>query len=225
MGKQRESVNDCIKFLEADRKAGAKSYDSLGPVQTAQIGMNLAGLSVGADVLDLLETVKDQASVYRYESLKVNAKEDIAYFGIPALLDELIEDYSPEQTYPNIVFYAFALTRLEKTMPQEKYYAGFVHLLLNDYEKAAEAFDQALAEKPQNFNVRYLRGVVSLKRMQKNENKEQASAYLESAYRDFCQSLKNDSTRRICAKCGLREKSDLQFCKLCGTRLLGRINF
>jgi tetratricopeptide (TPR) repeat protein len=223
MGKAREAVSDCIKFLEVDRKlavAYPDSSESLGPGQVAQIGMNLAGIPIGAEVLDFLGIVKEQVDISRYESLKINAKDEIAFFGIPALLDELIEDYSPEQTYPDIVFYDLALTRLKENTPQKKYYEGFAHLLLNDYEKATEAFDQAIEENSQNSNVYYLRGVASIKKIKKSENKEQVSVYLESAHRDFYQSLKNDAIHRICVKCGLREKSGLSFCMLCGSRLI-----
>lgn len=219
LGMAREAALDCIKFLEIDRKSPDLPSNSSRPLQAAQIGLNLAGIPIAPDVLEFLETAKGQVGIFRHESLLVKARQEIISFGIPSLLDELMEHYSPEQSHNDIVFCGLALNWLEKNAPEQKRYMAFVQLLLNNLEKAIEMFDETVLEDILNPHLYYFRGIAFLK-MAKAQNKEYASLYSDKAHSDFSSCLKNNSNFRICPKCGYKESSNLGFCMLCGTRLL-----
>jgi len=217
LGMPRESVWDCIKFLERGGSSDMES-DSFGLLDAAKFGLGIAGIDV-SDFTDVVETVKEKAGIARFETKRIKAQQEIVAFGIPRLLEELIEGYSPERTYDDTRFYFLALRWLEKNNPESGYYIGFVQLLLKNFDEAIRGFDAAITHEHEKPNAYYFRGISFIKKMEKTENMETSRA-LPGANSDFAQALKNDSKWRICPRCGYRTDSKLNYCMLCGMKLL-----
>jgi len=189
LGKIREAVWDCIKFLETDRRTPGTAKD-------------------------LKEALKEGINIARMDLQRNKMKEEILSFGIPTLLEELIEGYDPEGKYNDTHFYDLALSWLEKSSPKNGYYIGFVQLLKKDFGKAIKAFDEAIKENPENPHAYYFRGVALIK-------KEKVKELSERAYSNFEQALKSGFKWRICPECGYRTSSTMNFCMRCGIKLLG----
>jgi tetratricopeptide (TPR) repeat protein len=200
LGMAREAAWDCIKFLEIDNSSPGTTFDIS---------------SVVGIVKGVVDFASDLSKSARVSEMRVQAQQEIFSFGIPKLLEEIMEGYLPEGEYDDIRFYRLALGWVEKG-----YYRGFAHLLLKDFDEAIEEFDEAIIKDPANPNAHYFRGVTFLKKMEKDENREASSGYLERAYSDFGQALKNGFKCRICPGCGYRTDSALGYCMLCGRKLL-----
>lgn len=97
-----------------------------------------------------------------------------------------------------------------------------MYLLLKDFDKAIERFDETIIEDPANPNAYYFRGVAFIKKMEQTEDREVSSRLLEKASSDFSQTLKNGFQWRICPGCGYRTDSTVSYCMLCGRKLLMR---
>jgi tetratricopeptide (TPR) repeat protein len=219
LGMTREAVWDCIKFLEMDRRFPGKGADSFGLLDAAKLGTDIAGVDVLSSILNVLGTVKEQNDVASFEAKKIKMRKEIVSFGIPSLLEELIEGYSPERNYDDVSFYWLALHWLEENSAEKRHYVAFARLLLKDFDNAIVGFDEAIVEDPAKPDAYYFRGVAFLKKVGKTADGESASGN-SGAYLDFCQALKNGFKWRVCPGCGYRTTSELNYCMLCGTKLL-----
>lgn len=143
--------------------------------------------------------------------------QEIYGYDIINVLDELMQDYSPEKGYEDREFYTTAANWLEKNTPQKKRYLGFIQLLLNNPKKATELLDTAIAEDIKDPYAYYFRGIAFLKMA---SSPEKNASFLDMAQSDFSNSLKNNFAFRICPKCGHKESPNLNFCMFCGVKLL-----
>ena len=218
LGRTRESVWDCIRFLEMECKSSGTGSISLGPLDAAKMGIDIAGIDM-PDFLGVLETAKGAINSARFELKRIKMQGEIISFGIPTLLEELMKGYSPDGNYDDAHFYFLALRWLENNSPEKRCYIGFVQLLLKNFDKATEEFEQAIVEDPANPNAYYFRGVALINRTKKTGDREFASRHL-GAYSDFCQALENGFKWRICPECGYRTDITLNYCMLCGAQLL-----
>ncbi len=224
LGYTREAVWDCIKFLGRNYSSGTVS-ESFGLLDVLKLGIGVAGINVSnlveavGTVKDAVGTEKEAADSASFVMKKSKAEQEIIAFGVPRLLDELIEGYSPERIYDDASFYNLALRWLENNSPEKGYYIGFVQLLLKNFNEAIQGFDSAITNNPENPNPYYFRGIAFIKKMEKTGNMETSTAS-KGSYLDFIQALKNGFKWRICPGCGYKTDSKLNYCMLCGKRLL-----
>lgn len=199
LGKNREAVWDYIKFLEVDHRTPG-----------------MAG--------DLKEVVKESINIARMDWQRDRVKEVILSFGVPTLLEELMEGYDSEGEYSDKRFYDLALSWLEGSPCQNRHYVGFVLLLKKDFAKAIREFDEAIKEAPENPNAYYFNGIALLKTMKIIEKPMRRIGKVEElsemAHSNFEQALKKGFKWRICLECGYRTSSKTNFCMRCGEKLL-----
>lgn len=202
MGRIREAVWDYVKFLEVDHR--------------------IPGMAE-----DLDDVLKEAFSIARKDWQRNKARQEILTFGIPKLLEELMEGYDPEGEYKDTKFYDLALSLLDPGSPENRYYIGFVRLLREDFDKATEDFDGAIEKAPENPDAHYFRGIVLVKKMKLLEKNARRSRHVEkmkelseAAYSSFEQALRRGFKWRICPKCGYRTASTMNFCMRCGKPLL-----
>ncbi len=202
MGKAREAVWDYVKFLEVDHRSPDMAED-------------------------LDDALKEAFSIARRGWQRDKAKQEIIAFGIPNLLDELMEGYDPVGEYADTGFYKLALSLLDPGSPENRYYIGFVQLLKKDYTKALKEFDIALEENPERPDAYYFRGVVLAKMIEFIEKKGSTSGragkmreLFDEACSNFEQALKRGFEWRVCPGCGYRTSSTMNFCMRCGKKLL-----
>ena len=112
-----------------------------------------------------LEVVKESFSMAGVFMQRDNAKSVILAFGVPRILDEIIEGYDPSQEYNDRHFYDLTLSWLENNAGGHHFYTGFVKLLKKKYDEAVKEFDEAIGENPGNPNQYYFRGVALMKKM------------------------------------------------------------
>jgi len=201
LGKEREAVWDCIRFLEVDRRGPGAAQD---PLEVVKESISMAGVLMQRD----------------------NAKSAILSFGVPRILDEMIVGYDPSQEYKDSHFYDLALSWLEEKAGGHCFYTGFVKLLKKKYDEAMKELDEAIGENPENPDQYYFRGIALMKKMRAEskvpferlkymgEIREGASSYFEQA-------LVKGYKGKICPGCGYRTSSPMNFCLRCGERLLG----
>jgi len=201
MGRTREAVWDLIRFLEVDRR--------------------IPGMAE-----DLDDVVKEAFNIARMGMQRDGARQEILAFGIPNLLEELMEGYDPQGKYTETKFYDLALSSLDAGSPKNMYYIGFLLLLKKDFDKAMEEFDKAIEENPENPDAYYFRGVVLVKKMKLFEKKafrskqmEKIKKLSEAAHSDFEQALRMGFMWGICPDCGYRTSSAVNFCMRCGKPL------
>jgi tetratricopeptide (TPR) repeat protein len=198
LGKTREAVWDYIKFLEVDHRMPG-----------------MAG--------DFKEAVKESINIARMDWQRDRVKDEIISFGVPALLDELMEGYDPEGEYSDTRFYDLALSWLERSPGENRHYVGFVLLLKGDFDKAIREFDEAIKEDPKNPNTYYFNGVTLLKKMKKFKpmrRMRKVEELSEMARMNFEQAMKKGFEWRVCPECGYRTPSKTNFCMRCGEKLL-----
>jgi len=203
LGKDREAVWDCIRFLEADRRTPG----------TAQ---------------DLKEALREGINVARMESQRNKMKAEILSFGVPILLEELIDGYDPEEEYKDTRFYGIALSWLEGNSPRNWCHIGFVQLLRKNLDDAIKGFDEAIKENPEDSNAHYFMGITLSKKIKLIKKKgfilgglEKAEELSKEAISSFHQALKRGKWR-ICVECGWRTASAMNYCMRCGKILLSR---
>jgi tetratricopeptide (TPR) repeat protein len=201
LGKTREAVSDCIRFLETDHRQPDMAED-------------------------LNDALKEAFKIARRGWEQDRAKEEIISFGIPALLDELIEAYDPKGEYTDEKFYKLALSWLGERPDKDSRLIGFVQLLRGKFDKAVEELDRSLEESPENPDTHYLRGVALLGKRKTEEDKrgifkrgERADELSQRARESFEQAIKLDQSLRLCLNCGTRTSSRTNFCMHCGCRL------
>ena len=182
-------------------------------------GMELAGVSAAANAIDLLKFTKTQVDILRYNNLILKAQSGIISFGIPRLLDNLIENYSPYDKHEDYSFYKLASSWLESNCPEKKHFIGFVQLLLNNLERALAEINEAITGQ-RNSLLNYLRGVICLKIKRRIQNNEVAEKYSANALKDFLLFLQDHPKSGVCPNCGHKENSRLAFCRICGARML-----
>ncbi len=202
MGREKEAVLDCIRFLEADRR---------------QPDM----------VEDYNDVVKEAFKMASRGWDQDRVKEEIIAFGVPALLDELIEAYDPRREYADKKFYQLALSWLNDGKVRDARRIGFVQLLRGKYDEAIKELNKSVAESPDEPVSYYLRGVAYLgkKRLEEGKSsifgsKERASEFSQQAHESFKQAIDKDLNLRLCPDCGYRAASPTNFCMHCGGRLL-----
>ena len=204
LGNSREAVWDYIKFLEVDRRAPG----------TAQ---------------DLKEALKEGINIARMDWQRNEAKGEITSYGVPNLIEELVERYDPAGEYNDKRFYELALSWLEGSSPKNCNYIGFAQLLKKDFDKSIKELDKAIKDSPENPNAYYFIGVALIKKMKMIEKKgtilrrtEKIKELSQGAYSNFEQALKRGFKWRICPECGYRTSSTVNFCMRCGKKLLVR---
>jgi len=202
MGREREAILDCIRFLETDRR---------------QPDM----------VEDYNDVVKEAFRMARRGWEKDRVKEEIIAFGIPPLLDELIEAYDPRREYADKQFYQLAFSWLNGCEVRDSRRIGFVQLLRGKLDEAIEELNRSVAESPDEPVSYYLRGVAYLgkKRLEEGKtsifgSKEKAIEFSQQALESFKQAIDKDPNLRLCPDCGYRASSRTNFCMHCGGRLL-----
>jgi len=202
LGKNREAVWDFIKFLEADRRQPDMAED-------------------------FSDAMKEAMKIARRGWEKDRVKEEIISFGIPGLIDELIEGYDPLKEYADKRFYQLALSWLEGNLKPDTRRIGFVKVLSGKYEEAIKEFDRGIEESPGNPDMHYFRGVAILSLKKKAEGRrgifnrgEGVDELSEQARESFEQALMMGYGWRLCPGCGCRAPSETNFCAHCGGRLL-----
>ena len=197
-GKEKEAVWDYIKFLEFDRRGPEGAQDSL-------------------------EAVKEAISYAGVLMQRGSVKSSITSFGIPKILDEMIREYTPNQEYADRHFYDLALSWFDKNFSKDSYYIGFIRLLRKEYDEALKHFEKALGKGEENPSLYYLQGVALMKR-----NRERGASQLIDAtsiereeIQAFSEALRKGYEGKICSGCGYRTSSRVNFCSLCGEKLLG----
>lgn len=219
LGRDKEAAIDYIKFLELERESPILQHNSIEPLDIIKTGVKFAGMSDASDVIDLLEITKQQIDAFRYNMLLSKAQAGIIGFGIPRLLDELIENYSPDEKYEDYSFYKLALAWLEINNPEKKHYIGFIQLLLNNLEMALVEINEAIIVQRNSF-LNYLRGVICLKIVRKIQNNEVDEKYSQNASKDFMLFLQDHPKSSVCPTCGHKENLRLAFCRICGSKML-----
>lgn len=202
LGKNREAIWDCIKFLETDRRQ---------PVMAE----------------DFTSAMKEAVKIARRDLEKDRVKEEIISFGIPGLIDELIEGYDPLKDYADKHFYQLALSWLGGNLKQDTCRIGFVKVLSGEYEEARKEFDRGFEENPGTPDMHYFKGVALLGMKKKAERGrsiirrgESMDGLSEQARESFQQALMMGYGWRLCPRCGCRMSSETNFCAHCGERLL-----
>ena len=205
MGKAREAVWDYVKFLEVDHRSPDMAED-------------------------LDDALKEAFSIARRGWQRDKAKQEIMAFGVPNLLEELMEGYDPGGEYADAGFYKLALSLLDPSSPENRCYIGFLQLLKKDYSRALEEFDRAIEESPENPDACYFRGVVLAKTMELIEKKgsmsgrvDELSELSKEACSNFERALEMGFKWRVCPGCGYRTASTMNFCMRCGKKLLAPI--
>lgn len=202
MGMKREAILDCIKFLETDRR---------------QPDM----------VEDYRDVMKEAFKMARRGWDKDRVKEEIIAFGIPTLLDELIEAYDPKREYADKQFYQLALSWLNGCETRDTYRIGFVQLLRGKLDEAIEELNRSVEEFPDEPLQYYLRGVAYLgkKRLEEGKasifgSKERTGEFSQLAHESFRMAVEKGPGLRLCPDCGYKASSTTNFCMHCGGRLL-----
>jgi len=205
MGKTREAVWDYVKFLEVDHRSPDMAED-------------------------LDDALKEAFHIARRGWQRDKAKQEIMAFGLPNLLEELMEGYDPGGEYADAGFYKLALSLLDPGSPENRCYIGFVQLLRKDLNGALEEFDGAIEENPENPDAHYFRGVVLSKMMELTEKKGTTSGRArkmkelsDGAGSNFERALEMGFKWRVCPGCGYRTSSTMNFCMRCGKKLLAPI--
>ena len=173
---------------------------------------------------DLNEVFKEAVNIARMDWQRDRVKDEILSFGVTTLLDELIEGYDTEGEYSDTRFYDLALSWLEGSFPENRYYIGFVLLLKKDFDKALREFNRAVKEDPENPDAYYFNGIALLKKMKiigrPMSRIEKVKELFEMAHSNFEQALKKGFEWKICPECGYRTSSMMNFCMRCGEKLL-----
>lgn len=202
LGRSREAVWDYIKFLEVDHR---------GP------GM----------AQELQEALKEGINIARMDWQRDRVKDEIRAFGIQNLLEELMEAFNPEGEYTDTRFYDLALSNIDVSSPENRYYAGFIHLIKKDFDEAIKEYDKAIKENPENPDVYYFRGVALVRKVKMIEKKRSTSRRLEKvkvlsdlARSNFNEALRRGFRWRVCPECGYRTSSTVNYCMRCGKPLL-----
>ena len=202
MGKTSEAILDCIRFLETDRRQPDMVEDYKG-------------------------VMKETFKMARRGWEKDRVKEEIIAFGIPVLLDELIEAYDPRREYADKQFYQLALSWLNDGEVRDSLRIGFVQLLRGKLDEAIKELDRSVEDSPDEPVSYYLRGVAYLGKKRLEEGKasifgsrEKARELSQQARESFRQAVDKDPDLRLCPDCGYRASSSTNFCMHCGGRLL-----
>jgi tetratricopeptide (TPR) repeat protein len=202
LGKIREVISDCIRFLETDRRQPdmAEDFD---------------------------DALKEAFKIARRGWEQDRAKEEIISFGIPALLDELIEEYDPRREYADKRFYQLSLSWLGESPARDARRIGFVQLLRGKFDEAIEELNRSVEESPEDPDTYYFKGVALLGKRKTEESKrgifkrgERAEELSQRARENFEQAIKRNQSLRLCPDCGYRTSSRTNFCIHCGSRLL-----
>ena len=199
LGREREAVWDLVKFIEYDRR---------GPDNTEDLG----------------DVIREGLKVARMEMQRTDARGEIVSYGIPKLLDEMMESYDLKAHYGDKRFYDLAMAWL-KDEPRRYYrYSGFVKLVKNDLKKAMLDLKTAVERHPEDPYPYYLIGMALLKSgkgrrpyMGRTGSSEGLS---ENVHDWFEQALSKGLEGRICPGCGHRSSSDVSFCLRCGSELM-----
>lgn len=202
LGRRREAVWDCIKFLETDRRQPDMAED-------------------------LDDVLRESMKMARRGWEKDRVRDEIVSYGIPDLIDELIEGYDPRGEYPDHRFYQLASSWLVENLKEDSLRIGFIHLLRGRYDEAIEEFDRGIVAGSGTPEAYYFRGVALLGKKKKAEGKrgvfnrgESAEELSGRAREDFKQALKGGYGWRLCPGCGYRASSETSFCANCGSKLL-----
>ena len=201
LGRTREAMWDYIKFLEVDHR---------GP-----------GMAQNPK-----EAFKEAVNIARMDWQRDRVKDKILSFGITNLLEELVEGFDPEGEYIDTRFYDLALSWLGSSL-KDRYYAGFVHLIKRDFERAIKEFDKVIKESPENPDAYYFNGVALLGKMKMIEKRGSRLRSLDEvrelsglAYFNFEKALKRGFKWRMCPECGFRTSATVNYCMRCGKLLL-----
>jgi tetratricopeptide (TPR) repeat protein len=201
LGKTRDAISDCIKLLETDNRQPDMAED-------------------------LDDALKEAFKIAKRGWEQDRVKEEIISFGIPALLDELIEVYDPRGEYSDERFYKLALSWLNERPERNGRYIGFVQLMRSKYDEAIIEFDRSIEEYPDDPDVYYLRGVAYIGKRQKEKGKpgifkgrEREEELYQQARESFEQALRIDQSMRLCLDCGYQTSSCSNFCIYCGGSL------
>ena len=201
LGKEREAIWDCIRFLEVDRRTPGTAGD-------------------------LQEALKEAVNVARMNLQRDKVRSEIVSYGIPKILDEIVEVYDPNLEYNDRRFYDLALSWLEKNLADDGYQIGFVRLLKKEYDEAVKGFDKALSENPESPNLYYLKGVAMMNKLRAEGETsfgrpENVGELRKRACSFFEQALRMGFKGKICPLCGYRTSSTMNYCLRCGEKLLG----
>ena len=202
LGRSREAVWDYINFLEVDHRGPGRAQE-------------------------LQEALKEGINIARMDWQRDRVKDEIRAFGIQNLLEELMEAFDPEGEYTDTRFYDLALSNIDVSSPENRYYTGFVHLIKKDFDKAIKEFDRAIGENPKNPNAYYFKGVALIGKVKmiggrgsKSRRLEKVNEISDLAHSSFDEALKRGFKWRICPECGFRTSSTVNYCMRCGKPLL-----
>lgn len=178
-------------------------------------------------VEDFKGAMKEAVKIARRDLEKDRVKEEIISFGIPGLIDELIEGYDPLKEYADKHFYRLALSWLGGNLKQDTRRIGFVKVLSGEYEEAIKEFDRGFEETPGTPDTHYFKGIAILSLKKKAEGGrrifsrgESMERLSERARECFEQALMMGYGWRLCPACGCRGLSETSFCAHCGGKLL-----
>lgn len=200
LGREREAVWDLVKFIE---------YDKRGPDNPG----------------DLDDVIREAFKIARMDMQRKGVKDEIVDFGIPRLLDEMMEGYDTRAKYVNERFYKLALSWLRNHPEQDGLYEGFIRLIKGDLNGSINKLKKAIEEDPEEPRPYYFTGIALLKksgrgkntRLRRLEVTDEVSGRVRSL---FGSALSRGLKGRICPSCGYREFSAANFCLRCGNELL-----
>ena len=199
LGRKREAVWDLVKFVEYDRR---------GPDNPG----------------DLDDVIREGLKIARMDMQRKDARGEIVSYGIPKLLDEMMEGYDPEAHYGDKRFYDFAMAWLKEEPHRDYRYSGFVKLVKNDLDGAMVDLRASVERHPEDPYPCYLIGVALLKtgrgRRPLMGRAGSPEGLSDKAYDFFEQALSRGLEGRICPGCGHRASSDVSFCLRCGSQLM-----
>ena len=200
LGREREATWDLVKFMEYDRRIP----DNPG---------------------DLKEVIRESIKIARMDMQRKDIRNEIVSYGIPKLLDEMMESYDPRAEYKDKKFYDLTLSWLREEPGHDGRYAGFVRLITGDPDRAIGEFKAAIEGDPGDPYPYYFTGVSLLKKtgrerkllFGRTEGVEELSGNARSM---FELALSRGLKGGVCPSCGHREYSVANFCLRCGKELL-----
>lgn len=199
LGREREAVWDLVKFIEYDRR---------GPDKTEGVS----------------DVIREGLKIARMEMQRTDVRREIVSYGIPKLLDEMMEGYDLEAHYGDKRFYDLALAWLKDEPHRNYHYSGFVKLVKNDLKRAMLDLKTAVERHPEDPYPYYLIGIAMLKsRKRRRPYKGRTGSpegLSEKVHDWFEQALRWGLEGRICPGCGHRSSSEVSFCLRCGSELM-----
>ena len=198
LGQEKDAVGDLIKFIE---------YDKRGPDNPE----------------DLDDAIREAFKIAKMDMQRNGVKNEILDYGIPRLLNEMMESFDPQAKYEDRKFYDLALKWLKKHPECGNCYEGYIKLIKGDINTAIKKFEEAINENPKDPYPYYFTGIALLRKSitkRRFLSKQSKDAVSVNAKIMFDSALRHGLEGKVCPSCGYRELSIANFCLRCGDKLL-----